>query len=152
MCFGGTVGQSFQLGVMLCPPEFPLFPSPSWGGPLSFLIYASTGVQCCFGTNTIPQCQGTGFLRICWQRGLGEVGAGCGPWAVLRGSRPFLPPRVAASGWGSLLFLFLLPWDAVTFDFCLINIQPTDTVFKEVLILSGHPTPERQSREEPALQ
>lgn len=93
-----------------------------------------------------------GFLRICWQGGLGKVGAGCEPRAALCSSRPFLPPRVAALGWGSRLFLFLLPWDAVTFDFCLINIQPTDTVFKEVLILSGHQTQEQQSREEPALQ
>lgn len=95
-----------------------------------------------------------GFLRIHWQGGLGEAGVGlnCKPWTALHGSRPFFPSRVAALGLGSPLFIFLLPWDAVTFDFCLINIQPTDTVFKEVLILSGHQTWEQQSREEPAPQ
>lgn len=115
-------------------------------------VCASPGVQRCFGSNPIPQCQGTGFLRIRWQGGLGNVGTGFEPRAALCSSRPQLQVSPPALGWGSRLFLFLRPRDTVTFDFCLINIQPTDTVFKEVLILSGHQTRERQSREEPAPQ
>lgn len=116
------------------------------------LICVSPRVQRCFGTNAIPQCQGTGFLRIRWQRGLGKVGTGFEPWAALCSSPPQLQAFPPTLGWGSRLFLFLRPGDTVTFDFCLINIQPTDTVFKEVLILSGHQTQEQQSREEPAPQ
>lgn len=40
----------------------------------------------------------------------------------------------------------------MTFDSCLINIQPTETVFKAALILPGHQTREQQSCTEPALQ
>lgn len=116
------------------------------------LIRARPGVQRCFSTSTIPQCQGTGFLRIRWQGGLGKVGKGFKPWAALCTFPQQLQAFPPALGWGSRLFLFLRPQDTVTFDFCLINIQPTDTVFKEVLILSGHQTQERQSHEEPAPQ
>lgn len=40
----------------------------------------------------------------------------------------------------------------MTFDSCLINVQPTETVFQAALILSGHQTQEQQSCKEPALQ
>jgi hypothetical protein len=138
---GEAVGQHHVLWFRGHPVEEPLL-----------LIRASPGVQRCFGTNTIPQCQGMGFLRIRWQGGLGKVGMGFEPWAALCSFPPQLQAFPPALGWGSRLFLFLRPRDTVTFDFCLINIQPRDTVFKEVLILSGHQTRERQSHEEPALQ
>lgn len=59
---GGTEGQNFQLGTTLCPADFPLFPPPSWGEtPSPPLIYVSTGVQHCFGTNTVPSAKARGF-------------------------------------------------------------------------------------------
>ena len=77
----GDLGMRLFWGPHLCwPPSLLLSLVPGagrgvGGKPSSFLIYSSTGVQCCFGSDPTLQFLGMRLLRIRWQGGLGEAGS-----------------------------------------------------------------------------